>query len=188
MILRVGGVVISGMLALAGMASRCDAQAAAEPEHYRTNDYRAPTPATLKGARVITTAQAHAIWRAGAGAFVDAMPDVPHPANLPAGTIWRGKQRLNIPGSTWLADTGYGELSAAVEDYLRAGLEGITGGDHAKLLVIYCLRDCWMSWNVAKRAISWGYSNVAWYPDGTDGWQDAGLPLSEAVPAPQQGR
>ena len=54
--------------------------------------------------------------------------------------------------------------------------------------MIYCLRDCWMSWNVAKRAISWGYSNVAWYPDGTDGWQDAGLPLSEAVPAPQQGR
>jgi hypothetical protein len=44
MILRVGGVVISGMLALAGMASRCDAQAAAEPEHYRTDDYRAPTP------------------------------------------------------------------------------------------------------------------------------------------------
>jgi PQQ-dependent catabolism-associated CXXCW motif protein len=188
MILRVGGVVISGMLALVGMASRCDAQATAEPEHYRTDDYRAPTPATLRGARVITTAQAHAIWRAGAGAFVDAMPDVPRPANLPAGTIWRGKQRLNIPGSTWLADTGYGELSAAVEDYLRSGLEGITGGDRAKLLVIYCLRDCWMSWNVAKRAISWGYSNVAWYPDGTDGWQDAGLPLSEAAPAPQPGR
>ena len=123
MILRVGGVVISGMLALAGMASRCDAQAAAEPEHYRTDDYRAPTPATLRGARVITTAQAQAIWRAGTGAFVDAMPDVPRPANLPAGTLWRGKQRLNIPGSTWLADTGYGELSAAVEDYLRSGLE-----------------------------------------------------------------
>jgi hypothetical protein len=29
---------------------------------------------------------------------------------------------------------------------------------------------------------------VAWYPDGTDGWQDAGLPLSEAVPAPQPGQ
>src|SRR6185312_4743802 len=109
MILRVGGVVISGMLALAGMASRCDAQATAEPEHYRTDDYRAPTPATLKGARVITSAQAHAIWR--------------------------GKQRLNIPGSTWLADTGYGELSAAVEEYLRSGLENVTGGDRAKLLV-----------------------------------------------------
>ena len=47
------------------------------------------------------------------------MPHVARPANLPAGTLWRGKQRLNIPGSTWLADTGYGELSAAVEDYLK---------------------------------------------------------------------
>ena len=167
MIPRAGGVVISAVLALVVVASRCDAQAVAEPEHYRTEDYRAPTPSALRGAQVITTAQAEAIWRAKSGVFVDVMPHVVRPANLPAGTLWRGKQRLNIPGSTWLADTGYGELSAAVEDYLRSGLEGITGGDRAKLLVIYCLRDCWMSWNVAKRAISWGYSNVAWYPDGS---------------------
>jgi PQQ-dependent catabolism-associated CXXCW motif protein len=50
--------------------------------------------------------------------------------------------------------------------------------------LFYCLRDCWMSWNAAKRAIALGYT-VAWYPDGTDGWQDAGLPLSAAVPAPR---
>jgi len=41
-----------------------------------------------------------------------------------------------------------------------------------------------MSWNAAKRAIALGYT-VAWYPDGTDGWQDAGLPLSVAVPVPR---
>jgi PQQ-dependent catabolism-associated CXXCW motif protein len=187
MILRVGGVVLSGALALAGIASRGDAQGV-EPEAYRNEDYRAPTPAALSGAQVITTAQAQAIWRAGTGAFVDVMPYVARPANLPAGTIWRGKQRLNIPGSTWLADTGYGALSAATEDYLRAGLERLTGGDRGRLLVIYCLRDCWMSWNAAKRAISWGYSNVAWYPDGTDGWQEAGLPLEEAAPAPHPGQ
>ena len=118
MIPRAGGVVISAVLALVVVASRCDAQAVAEPEHYRTEDYRAPTPAALRGAQVITTAQAEAIWRAKSGVFVDVMPHVARPANLPAGTIWRGKQRLNIPGSTWLADTGYGELSAAVEGYL----------------------------------------------------------------------
>ena len=64
------------------MASRCDAQATAEPEHYRTEDYRAPTPATLRGARVITTAQAEASGEQ-TGAFVDAMPHAPRPANLP---------------------------------------------------------------------------------------------------------
>jgi rhodanese-related sulfurtransferase len=40
-----------------------------------------------------------------------------------------------------------------------------------------------MSWNAAKRAVSWGYTDVLWYPDGTDGWQEAGLPLAEARPA-----
>ncbi|HEY9521426.1 MAG TPA: PQQ-dependent catabolism-associated CXXCW motif protein, partial [Methyloceanibacter sp.] len=79
MILRVGGVVLSGALALAGIASRGDAQGV-EPEAYRNEDYRAPTPAALSGAQVITTAQAQAIWRAGAGAFVDVMPYVARPA------------------------------------------------------------------------------------------------------------
>lgn len=184
MIVRVAGVIVLGVLGLAGTAC-CEDQTAPEPEQYRELDYRAPTPKTLKGARVITTAQAEALWRAGTAAFVDVMPHVPRPANLPAGTLWRGKPRLNIPGSVWLADTGYGELSAGVEDYLRAGLRHITGGDRAKVVVIYCLRDCWMSWNAAKRAVAWGYAGVAWYPDGTDGWQEAGLPLSEATPAPR---
>ncbi|MGB6707090.1 MAG: PQQ-dependent catabolism-associated CXXCW motif protein, partial [Pseudolabrys sp.] len=76
MIPRAGGVIISAVLALVVVASRCDAQAVAEPEHYRTEDYRAPTPATLRGAQVITTAQAEAIWRAKSGVFVDVMPHV----------------------------------------------------------------------------------------------------------------
>jgi PQQ-dependent catabolism-associated CXXCW motif protein len=41
------------------------------------------------------------------------------------------------------------------------------------LLVIYCQADCWMSWNAAKQALSYGYTNVAWYPEGTAGWQRA---------------
>ena len=49
----------------------------------------------------------------------------------------------------------------------------------------YCLADCWMSWNAAKRALKIGYSNVAWYRDGTDGWLAAGLPLQEATPEPR---
>jgi rhodanese-related sulfurtransferase len=42
-----------------------------------------------------------------------------------------------------------------------------------------------MSWNAAKRALSLGYSNVAWYPAGTDGWANAGLPLRDASPEPR---
>jgi PQQ-dependent catabolism-associated CXXCW motif protein len=184
MIREAAGFIVLAALALATGAA-CEDQAPVEPDAYRNENYRAPTPTSLRGARVISTAQAQALWRAGTAAFVDVMPHVPRPANLPPGTLWRDKPRLNIPGSIWLAETGYGELAAATEAYLRAGLAQMAGGDRAKVLVIYCLRDCWMSWNAAKRAVSWGYTGVVWYPDGTDGWQEAGLPLVEGRPAPR---
>lgn len=156
-----------------------------EPEAYRTDNYRAPVPATLAGARVLATEEAEAIWRAGKAVFIDVLPRPPKPQNLPQGTIWRDQPRLNIPGSLWLPDTGYGTLAAATDDYLREGLARATGGDRAKQLVIYCQANCWMSWNAAKRALAYGYSNVAWYPDGTDGWQRASLPVEESQPAPR---
>ena len=59
------------------------------------------------------------------------------------------------------------------------------GGNHDRMLVFYCLANCWMSWNAAKRAIALGYTHVAWYPDGTDGWAADHLPL-ELRPPPQR--
>ena len=156
-----------------------------EPEGYRADDYRAPTPATLKGARVVTTSEAEQLWKAGGAVFLDVMPHAPRPAGLPPGTIWREKPRRNIPGSTWLPDIGYGALAPVTENYLRTNLARVTGGDRTKALVVYCLRDCWMSWNAAKRILVMGYSNVIWYPDGTDGWAEADLPLRKSMPEPQ---
>lgn len=157
-----------------------------EPAGYRTRDYRAPTPATLAGARVVTTAEAEALWRNKAAIFIDVLPRPPKPPNLPPGTVWRDRPRSDIPGSIWLPDTGYGELAPATEDYLRRNVERVTGGDRTKLLVVYCLRSCWMSWNAGKRLVAMGYPNVAWYPDGTDGWTEALLPVADAQPAPGQ--
>ncbi|KIZ42347.1 rhodanese, partial [Rhodopseudomonas palustris] len=158
---------------------------APEPDDYRWEHYRAPVPATLKGARVVSTEQAEAIWSAGQAAFIDVLPRAPKPPNLPAGTIWRDRPRLDIPGSIWLPDTGYGALSSATEHYLKRGVADASGGDKSRLLVIYCQADCWMSWNAAKRVLSYGYKNVAWYPDGTDGWEQALLPLTPAQPKPR---
>ncbi|WP_375775851.1 PQQ-dependent catabolism-associated CXXCW motif protein [Bradyrhizobium sp. ma5] len=158
----------------------------AEPEGYRTEDYRAPVPITLAGARVLTTAEAEAIWRDKSGAFVDVLPRAPKP-NLPAGTVWRERPHRDIPGSMWLPDTGYGKLAASTEDYMRRGLVRASGDDKARLLVIYCQENCWMSWNAAKRVLSYGYRNVAWYPDGTDGWGRANLPLTDVEPEPREG-
>jgi PQQ-dependent catabolism-associated CXXCW motif protein len=156
-----------------------------EPDGYRTDNYRAPVPATLAGVRVLTTAETDTIWRAGTAVFIDVMPRAPKPSNLPAGTVWRDKPRLNIPGSVWLPDTGYGKLAEITESYLRRGLARASGGNKAALVVFYCQENCWMSWNAAKRVLSWGYPNVAWYPEGTEGWERANLPVVEAQPEPR---
>jgi PQQ-dependent catabolism-associated CXXCW motif protein len=183
---RSAAVLILGLSALAGSNVRGEEALPVEPSGYRTHDYRAPTPATLAGARVVTTDQAEALWREKAAVFIDVMPRPPRPPNLPPGTIWRDRPRSNIPGSIWLPDTGYGELAPSTEDYLRRNVEQVTGGDPTKQLVIYCLRNCWMSWNAAKRILALGYANVAWYPEGTDGWSDALLPVADAQPASGQ--
>uniref|UniRef100_Q07TC4 Rhodanese domain-containing protein n=1 Tax=Rhodopseudomonas palustris (strain BisA53) TaxID=316055 RepID=Q07TC4_RHOP5 len=177
-------VALATLLGVAGSFATYGAETAAvpEPAGYRTENYRAAVPATLRGARVLSTADAEAIWRAGSARFVDVMPRPPKPPGLPAGTLWRDQPRHNIPGSIWLPDTGYGALAAPTEHYLRDGLARASGGDVARTLVLYCQADCWMSWNAAKRALGYGYQNIAWYPQGTDGWQAAGLPLVEAQP------
>jgi PQQ-dependent catabolism-associated CXXCW motif protein len=182
MIKRLARVLVAA-LALTALAQA--QERVAEPEDYRTDNYRAPVPSTLRGARVLSTAQAEAIWRAGGAVLVDVLPRPPKPPNLPAGTIWRDKPRFNIPGSIWLPDTGYGVLAEATEDYFKQGLAKASGGDMAKLLVVYCQADCWMSWNAAKRALGYGYVSVAWYPEGTDFWEAAGLPLVESQPEPR---
>jgi len=180
-----GTIVVAATIVL--MAVVRAQEGSSEPEGYRNENYRAPVPAKLTGARVLTTEQAEAIWRSKSGAFIDVLPRPPKPPNLPAGTVWRDKPRLNIPGSIWLPDTGYGTLAPATEDYFRNGLTKASGGDHTKLLAIYCQADCWMSWNAAKRALTYGYSDVAWYPEGTDGWQFADLPLEDSHPEPRNG-
>ena len=156
-----------------------------EPTTYRTSNYKAPTPATLDGAPALTVAQTHELWAQKTAVFVDVLPQAPKPANLAPGTLWRDQPRLDIPGSIWLPDTGYGELAPVTENYLRRGLEQASGGDKAKPLVFYCLRHCWMSWNAAKRAKSLGYSHVLWYSEGTEGWLEAGYELKEQPPFPR---
>jgi PQQ-dependent catabolism-associated CXXCW motif protein len=183
--MRAGLLLAACMLAAQSCGQAIAQDLVPEPDVYRPENYRAPVPATLAGARVLTTRDAEAIWRAKSGVFIDVLPRAPKPKNLPEGTVWRDKPRFNIPGSVWLPDTGYGALAAPMEDYLRQGIERASGESKTALLVIYCQADCWMSWNAAKRVLSYGYSNVAWYPEGTDGWQRARLPLTESQPQPR---
>ena len=158
-----------------------------EPEGFRMEAYRAPVPATLAGATTVGTAELRALLETEAPVLIDVLP-APRPPEDRAGLrLWRPKPRDNIPGSVWLPNVGYGELSAEFQAYFEDNLERLTGGDRSRRLVIYCQADCWMSWNAAKRAIRSGYDNVVWYPEGTDGWAAAGLPLEPAEPVAMPG-
>jgi PQQ-dependent catabolism-associated CXXCW motif protein len=155
-----------------------------EPDGYRTDDYRSRVPGTLAGARVITAAEAEALWREGGALFIDVYPRAPKPPNLPAGTPWRDVPHMTMAGAHWLPNVGYGVLSPESERYFKTRLSALTGGALGKPVVFLCQRDCWMSWNAAKRALAWGYGAVAWFPDGTDAWQEAGHDLVPVEPVP----
>lgn len=142
---------------------------------YRMSDYRSPTPQALEGAVTIDTAQAKALLESGAAVAIDVMPAQRQPCS---GTWLLPKPRLHLPGSAWLANVGYGDLSSAMQDWFRTRLNDMNG----RGLIFYCMADCWMSWNAAKRAVEWGFAPVYWYRDGTDGWSLAGLPLEPATP------
>lgn len=184
-----GSIAIAGLLALGLQVADLHGARAEdlvpEPDGYRQGDFRTYVPETVKGGRAITTQEAKAVFDAGDAIFVDVLPQSPRPANLPAGTIFREKPRKDIPGSTWLPDTGYGELAPVIETWFADNMEQLAGKDRGKPIVIYCLADCWMSYNAAKRLASWGYTNILWYRDGTTGWEKAGYPVEDRKPVPR---
>ena len=157
---RRGGRVGAG-LALARLAAclllrpwPAAAEPVAEPQGYRMDNFRSPVPLTLKGAKALTGDEAADLWNASGAIFIDVYPQAPKPKNLPAGTFWRDPVHRSIEGAHWLPNVGYGALPDAVEAYFRSSLERLTKGDKAAPIVFFCLRDCWMSWNAAKRALA----------------------------------
>lgn len=172
---------LAAALALLPLAAAAEV---AEPQDYRMDEYRSPVPATLTGATVVGPEAAYALWTAGGVAFIDVLPRAPKPANLPAGTIWRDKPRRSIPGAIWLPNVGYGAIADVTDAYFRAGLEKVTGGDPGHPVLFFCLEDCWMSWNAAKRALEYGYATVYWLPEGTDGWTFFDYPTEKIEPEP----
>jgi len=152
------------------------AETEAVPAGYKMDHYRSPV------LTVVDDDAAFALWKTGRVVFVDVLPKPPKP-KLPEGTIFREKPRYSIPDSIWLANVGYGRLAEQTDQYFQGHLEAETDDKDTPVL-FFCLRDCWMSWNAAKRALTeYGYTHVFWYPDGTDGWQFFDYPVAKSKPA-----
>jgi len=162
-------------LAIAGPAVK-------EPAGYWMGASHGPVTTTLSGGTVIHTRKLAALLQAGGVLVIDVSDAPRRPANMAADAVWLPLPHPVIPGALWIPGAGQGAIAAPVDKLYREHLALGTDNDPAHRLVIYCHRNCWLSWNAAKRAISYGYRNVYWFPDGMEGWRAAGLPTANADP------
>ena len=158
------------------------AAGAPEPEGYWTGDINAPVPASIHGGKVIHSDQLGKLVLAGNLVVVDVSNAPVRPADLAPEAPWMPPFHRGIPGAVWIPGVGLGAVPDAVDAYFRARLTALTGSDLSKPVVIYCHERCWLSWNAAKRAISYGYRSVAWFPEGIEGWRATGMATSEVQP------
>ncbi|MGI9371309.1 MAG: rhodanese-like domain-containing protein [Hyphomicrobiales bacterium] len=98
---------------------------------------------------------------------------------------WQFKQgRQSVPGAIWLPETGRCALQDDIKNYLFKNLDQLTNGDKSRGIIVFCVANCWMSWNGAQRIASAGYQAVYWFPEGADGWREEGLSLEPITPTP----
>jgi PQQ-dependent catabolism-associated CXXCW motif protein len=155
--------------------------APAEPEGYWTGPVNGAVPATLRGATVLKTDELTTLLKTEKVVLIDASNAPLRPEKLAPNAPWMPTPHPIIPESLWIAGSGMGEITPAIDAIYRAHLAEATGENLDMPIVVYCHERCWLSYNAAKRALSYGYSKVYWYPDGIEGWRAAGLPTSLAV-------
>jgi PQQ-dependent catabolism-associated CXXCW motif protein len=148
-------------------------------EGYRISHYRGPVPVAPPGVRRI---DARAVARLGGRALlIDVIP-AEGGTRDGAGRWHLSTPRQTIAGAHWFPEAGRGVLTPEVDGWFERGVARLTRGDRDRLIVTFCLADCWMSWNAARRLRALGYTHVRWLAEGTDGWREAGLPMVDGVP------
>jgi len=152
---------------------------------YRVKRLRAATPQRVPYGTTVDTEALQALMMREQPVLVDVQAVTTRPETEEFGLSWLPSElRLHLPGSVWLPNVGYGALTRQMNEYFRCMLEKLTGRDHQRPVVIYCVADCWMSWNAVRRAAGYGFRRLYWYREGTDDWGAHGLPLVEATPVP----
>lgn len=142
-----------------------------EPDGLWTGPSRGYTPATLQGAKVVDLDGLDALLAREKPVLIDVALADQRPGGFPADRPWLPTHR-SIPGSVWLPGAGTAPLDPASEAAFLGRVAALTGGDKTRAVVAFCRPECWGSWNVGKRLVQHGYSNVHWFPDGIEGWQD----------------
>jgi len=151
---------------------------------YRIAHYRSPTPESVPGGTRIMAADVPELIAGQHAILIDVMPSEGARPEPKSGQWYLLKSHQNIAGSTWLADVGHGVLNPDQSRYFTENLARLTHGDVSRAVIFYCKADCWMAWNAVRRAAAFGYQNIYWLSEGTDGWTDWGGDLVDAKPEP----
>lgn len=144
-------------------------------------DYRTPVPDTVPGALVLHVPAVQQRVAQRDAVLIDVLPAPRRPASMRPGIPWLPERHRSLPGSLWWPELGRGAIPDAMSMRMRRRLHEVTQDDPERLVVFFCLTDCWMSWNAARRAAEMGFRS-AWFPEGVDGWQAAGLPTEDTLP------
>lgn len=151
---------------------------------YRIERQRAPTPDDIPApAKFVDAHGAKSLLERGALAL-DVFGALQSRYDELQGTWLVNGPRLSLPGAIWLPETGRGVLTDEMAHYLASNLGRHTKGDVTHPIVVFCVADCWMSWNAAQRITALGYQDVSWFRLGTDGWLDEGWALEPVFPIP----
>lgn len=148
---------------------------------YRIAHYRAPTRQPPHGVTRIAPAAAAQLRADRDALFIDVVPA--EGGHRGADGRWRlASERLSIPGAHWFPESGRGALPPDIASWFTRGVARLSKRRKDRPIVVFCLADCWMSWNAARRLKTLDYTQVWWLSEGTDGWRDMGLPLLPVIP------
>jgi len=145
---------------------------------YRIAHYRSVVPTPPEGVRRVDAREV-----ATADAILIDVTPAEGARRDPATGHWSVPEpHQGIAGSHWFLEAGRGAIDPAIERWFLASVTRIAAARPGAPLIVYCLADCWMSWNAALRLRRAGFRQVNWFADGLDGWRDLGRPLESLRP------
>lgn len=140
----------------------------------RFEDYHAPTPLTVPGAKTVFTEELYKLLQSDKKPLlIDVLGGGNH--QTPVGALWWAGAGLSYKGASANADQ---------QAKFAKRLDEVTAGDKAKPIAFYCLSQmCWLSYNASLRAVEAGYTNVLWYRGGIESWKAAGNAMVDSGPS-----
>lgn len=143
---------------------------------YRIDRPRSPVPAAPEG---VTALDAAGVARlAGQALLIDVSPVIDGRRDPATGRWALAAPARSIPGALWFPEAGRAPGHPAIIAHFMARMPALAAG---RPVIVFCLADCWMSWNAALRLHRAGFK-VAWYGAGRDGWAASGRRLAPVIP------